>query len=122
FDPLPRAARGRIDLRSIDFQSGMNDHMTLGRHIIPRMLLSYMGATKTWLYFVIFKLWSPSLYSVRVPVILLYALTIWVFYDVLRMAHSRRAGVVGALLLATDPIYILSGSFGWCNLQNVFML
>jgi len=86
------------------------------------MLLSYMGATKTWLYFVIFRLWRPSLYSVRVPVILIYALTIWVFYDVLEIVHSRRAGIVGVLMLATDPIYVLTGSFGWCNLQNVFML
>jgi len=109
------------------FNPGINDHMTLGRHIVPRMLLSYMGATKTWLYYVIFKLWRPSLYSVRIPVILIYALTIWVFYDVLRMAYNgravgKRAGAVGVLLLATDPTYVLSGSFGWCNLQNVFML
>ena len=35
---------------------------------------------------------------------------------------GRRAGIVGVLLLATDPTYVLTGSFGWCNLQNVFML
>jgi hypothetical protein len=74
------------------FNPGINDHMTFGRRVVPRMLLSYMGATKTWLYHVIFKLWWPSLYSVRVPVILLYALTIWVFYDVLQMVYSGRAG------------------------------
>ncbi len=74
------------------FNPGINDHMTFGRHIVPRMLLTYMGATKTWLYFVIFKLWRPSLYCVRVPVILIYALTIWVFYDVLQMVYSGRAG------------------------------
>ncbi len=34
----------------------------------------------------------------------------------------RRASIVGVLLLATDPTYVLTGSFGWCNLQNVFML
>ena len=104
------------------FDPSINDHMTLGRHTIPRMLLSYMGATKTWMYRAIFKLWWPSLYSVRVPVILLYALTIWVVYAMLRTVHSRRAGVVGALLLATDPTYVLTGSFGWSNLQNIFML
>lgn len=35
---------------------------------------------------------------------------------------GKRAGIVGVLLLATDPTYVLTGSFGWCNLQNVFML
>jgi hypothetical protein len=68
------------------------DHATIAGHMFPRMLLSYLGATKTWLYFVIFKFWRPSLYAVRVPAILIYALTIWVFYDVLRMVYSGRAG------------------------------
>jgi hypothetical protein len=80
--PYPGLQEDELIFAPSIFNPGMNDHMTLGRHIIPRMLLSYMGATKTWLYFAIFKLWSPSLYSVRVPAILLYALTIWVFYDV----------------------------------------
>src|SRR5271167_316885 len=70
------------------FNPGINDHMRLGTLIVPRMLLTYMGATKTWLFFVIFKLWTPSLYAVRVPVILIYALTIWAFYDVLQMVYS----------------------------------
>ena len=35
---------------------------------------------------------------------------------------GKRAGIVGVLLLATDPTYVLTGSFGWCNLQNVLML
>jgi Dolichyl-phosphate-mannose-protein mannosyltransferase len=98
------------------------DHATVGHLMFPRMLLSYLGATKTWLFLFIFKIWRPSLYSVRVPVILIYAMTIWIFYAVLRAVHSRRAGAVGALLLATDPTYVLTGSFGWCNLQNVLML
>jgi hypothetical protein len=97
-------------------------HVELGGHVIPLMTLSYLGATKTWIYALIFKLWRPSRFSIRVPVILIYASTIWVFYGALRLAHGWRAGMVGALLLATDPIYVLTGSFGWCNLQNVFML
>ena len=99
-----------------------NDHVTIGHLIIPRMLMSYLGATKSWLFFLIFKFWKPSPYAVRVPAAMVYALTIWIFYSILQMIHSWRAAAVGALLLATDPVYVLAGGFGWCNLQNVFML
>ena len=97
-------------------------HVEVGGHIIPLMIMTYLGSTKTWIYGGIFKLWRPSRFSIRIPVILIFALTIWLFYGALRFIHSWRAGVAGALLLATDPIYVLTGSFGWCNLQNVFML
>ena len=97
-------------------------HVEAGGHVIPLMIMTYLGSTKTWIYAWIFKLWRPSRFSIRVPVILIFALTIWVFYGALRFIHGWRAGVAGALLLATDPIYVLTGSFGWCNLQNVFML
>ncbi len=97
-------------------------HVEVGGHVIPLMIMTYLGSTKTWIYAWIFKLWRPSRFSIRVPVILIFSLTIWVFYGALRFIHGWRAGVAGALLLATDPIYVLTGSFGWCNLQNVFML
>ena len=30
--------------------------------------------------------------------------------------------MIGALLLASDPTYVLTGCFAWCSLQNVLML
>jgi 4-amino-4-deoxy-L-arabinose transferase-like glycosyltransferase len=120
--PYPGLQEDELDFAPAVFHPEWNDHISIGRHMIPRMLTTYLGATKTWLYVLIFKLWRPSIYSTRVPAILIYAVTIWIFYAVLRNVHSRRAGAVGALLLATDPTYVLAGSFGWCNLQNALML
>lgn len=97
-------------------------HIDIGGRVLPVMLMTYLGATKTWLYTAIFKLWKPSQFSIRVPLLLLYASSIWIFYYVLRMAHSWGAGATGAMLLATDPTYLLTGTLGWCNLQNVLMI
>src|SRR5579872_6845524 len=120
--PYPGLQEDELDFGPSVFHPAWNDHITIGNHAIPRMLISYLGATKVWLYFPIFRLWKPSLYSTRIPMILIYALTIWFFYSVLLTIHSWRAGAVGVLLLATDPTYVLTGAFGWCNLQNVLML
>ena len=89
--PYPGLQEDELIFGPSIFNPGIDDHMTLGKLIVPRMLLSYLGATKTWLYFAIFKLWSPSLDAVRVPVILIYGLTIWIFYGVLQMVYSERA-------------------------------
>jgi len=74
------------------------------------------------MYGVIFRMWKPSAYSVRFPLLLLYASTIWVLFALLRAVHSWRAGAVGALLLATDPTYMLTACFGWCSFQNVLLV
>ena len=63
-------------------------HLKIGAHLIPLMLMTYLGATKTWLYALIFKFWRPSAATIRGPVIVIFALTIWVLYAVLRMIHS----------------------------------
>src|SRR5690349_17348634 len=35
------------------------------KHHVPTMLMSYLGALKTWLYYPIFKLFTPSVWSLR---------------------------------------------------------
>lgn len=92
------------------------------RHHVPIMLMSYLGATKSWLYAVIFRVWRASRYSVRVPLLVLYASTIAIFFAIAHALHGWRAAAAGTLLLATDPTYILTGSFAWCSLQNVLMV
>ena len=42
-------------------------------HPIATMLMSYLGALKCWIYAPIFAVWQPSIYSLRVPVLVLGA-------------------------------------------------
>ncbi|MGJ5817255.1 glycosyltransferase family 39 protein [Paludibaculum fermentans] len=83
-----------------------------GTHL-PLMLMSYLGALKSWLYLPLLQLWAPSIYSLRVPAVLLAAVTIYLLHRLLSALHSRTAAAIAAYLLATDSIYILTSTFDW---------
>ena len=77
------------------------------------MLLSYLGALKAWLYSPILAVWQPSAWSIRLPVLLLGAATIWLFYRLLDRLQGKRAALLGCALLATDTTYLLTTCFDW---------
>lgn len=82
-------------------------------HNLPVMELTYIGELKTWLYWPIFQIWNPSAASIRVPAILMGALTILLFARLLERIHGIRAAWVGSLLLATDVTFLLTTVHDW---------
>jgi dolichyl-phosphate-mannose-protein mannosyltransferase len=80
---------------------------------IPIMHMSYVGALKTWAYTPIAAVWSPSAAMLRVPALLIGALTILLFWKLLDSVHGRRAAWAGGLLLATDAVFLLTNVFDW---------
>jgi len=88
------------------------DDQILG-HRVPLMLMSYLGTLKSWVYAPIFRFWQPSVSSLRIPVILFGGLTIWLFSILLRRIAGHRAAAVGAVLLSTDTIYLLTTCYDW---------
>jgi 4-amino-4-deoxy-L-arabinose transferase-like glycosyltransferase len=77
------------------------------------MELSYIGELKTWLYAPIFLIWNPTVDAVRVPAILMGALTVLMFGALLQRVHGRRAAWVGSILLATDTSFLLTTVHDW---------
>lgn len=77
------------------------------------MLLSYLGTVKTWMYAPVVKIFGTGVWAVREPVLLAGAASIWLFYLVLRKTNGERAAVIGACLLATDSLYLLTTCFDW---------
>src|SRR5580700_11251712 len=63
----------------------------LFHHNIPVMELSYLGALKTWLYAPIFLVWNPSAAVIRVPAILMGALTVLLFGALMERVRGPRA-------------------------------
>ncbi len=96
----------------------------IGDRWIPLMINSYAGAFKTWIYWPIFALWHPSAYSLRVPVLLIAALSIVLFWPVMVRAGGRRAAAIATVLLATDTMYLMTSVFDWgpCALQHIFLV
>jgi len=77
------------------------------------MLLTYLGALKSWLYFPILTLLSPSYLTVRLPVLIIGSLTVWIFIWLLRRTSGQTAGWVGGVLLATDTMFLFTTCFDW---------
>jgi 4-amino-4-deoxy-L-arabinose transferase-like glycosyltransferase len=80
---------------------------------VPLMLVSYTGSLKTWLFALVFALFEPSLWSVRLPVALIGAATVAIFVRQTARTAGTLAGLVGAGLLATDPAFLLTVCFDW---------
>jgi hypothetical protein len=72
------------------------------------MRASYIGTLKTLLWTPVFGLFGPNAWSVREPAVLLGALTIWLFFLLLRRVAGERAAAVGAVLLAADSMFLLT--------------
>ena len=84
----------------------------LGRQI-PLMLLSYLGALKSWVYFPILDRIRPSYLTVRLPALLIGCVTVWLFIRLLKKLHGQKVAWVGGALLATDTMFLLTTCYDW---------
>src|SRR4029077_14767482 len=73
-------------------------------HHIPLMVMTYIGSLKTLLYWPIFRIAGSNPWTLRLPVVLLGAITIFFFFNLARVSGGARAAAIGAFLLATDPV------------------
>ncbi|MCU1337271.1 MAG: hypothetical protein JWO19_2852 [Bryobacterales bacterium] len=110
--------------------NGIYDHgnpwysWTFGDSELPIMIISYLGALKSWFYNGLFLFTPPRPMVLRLPMLLLAAATLWLFFELLDRTMSRRAAWIGTLLLATDTSYLLlnTADYGPVTLQFVFKL
>jgi 4-amino-4-deoxy-L-arabinose transferase-like glycosyltransferase len=93
--------------------AGIAHSVSIFHHRVPLMLMSYIGALKSWLYTPLFRVWKPSAASIRLPVILAGALTIALFSSLLRRIGGTRAAAIGLVLLSTDTSFLLTTCFDW---------
>lgn len=107
------------------FQPITAEHtVRLLRRTVPTMVMSYIGGLKTLLYAGIFRAWPPSPYSLRLPVLTIGAVTVWLFYLLLRGTMGRRAALAACALLAFDATFMLTTTLDWgpVALQHLLVL
>ena len=80
---------------------------------VPIMWMDYVGCLKTWIYAGIFAIFPPSPWSLRLPVILIGALSIYLFSTLLTRLGGVRCACIGGTLLVTDPVFALTNNFDW---------
>ena len=91
---------------------------------VPVMLISYLGALKTWFYNGLFLLTPPRPIVLRFPMLVFAAASLWFFFELLDRTIGRRAAWIGTLLLATDTSYLMlnMADYGPVTLQFVLKL
>jgi hypothetical protein len=83
----------------------------IGALHVPVMSMSYLGAFKSWLYWPVFHLWPPGVWSMRLPVCILSLVTLWLFADLVRCVTDSGTATAAALFLATDAMFVLIDVF-----------
>ncbi len=96
----------------------------IGHASVPLMLMSYVGALKSWLYPRIFHSFGAGVMTLRIPMVLAGTISIWLFFLLLRRIAGERAAVVGCTLLAVDSAYLLTLCFDWgpVALQHLLLI
>ncbi len=91
---------------------------------LPVMLISYLGALKTWMYNVLFLLTPPRPMILRLPTLLLGGATLWIFFALVDRTVGRRTAWIATVLLAADTSYLLMNTvdYGPVTFQFVFKL
>ncbi len=49
---------------------------------IPLYLMEYIGASKAWLYYLIFKIFGLSVTSIRIPVIIISSFGLFLYFKI----------------------------------------
>jgi len=93
-------------------------------HHIPLMVMSYIGSLKTLLYWPIFRILGANIWTLRVPVVLLGAFTIFFFFNLADASAGTAAAAIAVFLLATDPVFLLTDTFDWgpVALEHAFLV
>ncbi len=96
----------------------------IGRSRIPIMLMSYVGALKSWIYGPILRFFGINLMTLRLPMLLVGTASIVCFFFLLRRIAGDFAAAIGTVLLATDAQYLLTACFDWgpVALQHLFVI
>lgn len=83
----------------------------IGTLAVPVMSMSYLSALKSWLYWPVFLLWRPGVWSIRLPECFISILILVLFADLARRVANARVAVAAALFLATDAVFIFANIF-----------
>jgi hypothetical protein len=85
----------------------------IGQGQVPIMLMSYLGALKSWIYKPIVDVFGAGPMTLRVPMLLAGVASLWLFFLVLRRVAGERSAVIGCGLLAVDSMYLVTACFDW---------
>jgi hypothetical protein len=93
----------------------------LFHHDIPLMVMTYIGTLKTLVYWPLIAIFRSGFeanplhaaWVFRLPTVLAGAITVCIFFYLAERSAGRLTAVIAALLLASDPTFLLTNTFDW---------
>src|SRR5256714_1097878 len=86
-------------------------HMWLGS--VPLFIMPYLGALKAWIYAPIFGLFGVSALTIRLPAILIAAVTLLIFYQLMRAQLGPVWATIGLWIMMVDPANLFPSRLDW---------
>ena len=86
-------------------------YMRLGP--VPLLVFPYIGALKAWIYTPIFGLFGVSALTIRLPVILIAAVTLLIFYQLMRAKLGAVWATIAVWIMAVDPANLFPSRLDW---------
>jgi hypothetical protein len=88
--------------------SGMIDNSFIDYKIrnIPILLMPYIGALKAYLYYPIFKIFGVSVLSIRLPMVILGALSLWILFEGLKRYFDEIVALTALSIVVFDCSFI----------------
>jgi hypothetical protein len=77
------------------------------------MIMPYLGTFKAHLYAKIFAVWPADVFSIRLPMMALAALTLLLYWAIFRLTLGHLVAAIVVALLALDPLYVLTSTLDW---------
>ena len=112
-----------IFLKNLYVPKGGAAWFSFFHHYYPSMMMSYLGALKSWLYAPVLLMGPLSIWMIRLPMLIAAALTIIVLGRVLQLISGAFASCVAMLLFATDSSLLTTAINDWgpVVLQDLLM-
>ncbi|MBZ5624724.1 MAG: glycosyltransferase family 39 protein [Acidobacteriia bacterium] len=85
----------------------------IGHSHVPIMLMSYLGALKSWIYRPIFNAFGAGPITLRAPMLLVGVASLWLFFLLVRRVAGEFAALIGCALLSVDSMYLVTVCFDW---------
>jgi 4-amino-4-deoxy-L-arabinose transferase-like glycosyltransferase len=86
-------------------------HVRLGS--VPLFIMPYLGALKAWIYAPVFHLFGVSALTIRLPAILLAAVTLVLLYWAMRRTIGGIWAAIAVWIMAVDPTNVFPSRLDW---------
>jgi hypothetical protein len=113
-----RIALPGLYMDEVDFvnaaRGGPDDSMIYRRlGSVPLLIMPYLGALKAWLYAPVFWLFGVSALTIRLPAILIAAVTLLIFFQIVKSHVGVVWAIIAIWLMAVDPANLFPSRLDW---------